>query len=45
MFDGHGGKEVAAYSEKYYPKILTSEECYAKGDYKEAMRRSFLKVD
>jgi len=45
VFDGHGGREVARYSEKYYPGLLVKEEGFAKGDYKDALRRSFLKVD
>jgi len=45
VFDGHGGREVAHYAEKYYPNILKKEDGFNKGEYKEAMRRSFLNVD
>jgi serine/threonine protein phosphatase PrpC len=45
VFDGHGGSEVAKYSEKHFPKILLQSDLYKKKDYKEAMRRGFLKVD
>lgn len=45
MFDGHGGREVAHYSRKYFPKILKDEISNTNGDYKEALRKGFLKVD
>lgn len=45
MFDGHGGREVAKYSEKHFPTILQADPHFAKLDYKEALRSSFMKVD
>jgi serine/threonine protein phosphatase PrpC len=45
VFDGHGGREVAKYSEKHFPHILTNEDLYKNQSYKEALRRSFMKVD
>lgn len=45
VFDGHGGREVAKYAEKHFPKILLTEDNFHQGDYKEAMRKGFLRVD
>ena len=45
MFDGHGGGEVAQYVKRHYEQILKDNEQYKSGDFKEALRRSFLKVD
>jgi hypothetical protein len=36
---------VARYSEKHYPGILQKEKEFEAGDFKEAMRKSFLNVD
>ena len=36
---------MARYSEKHYPVILQKEAEFETGDFKEAMRKSFLNVD
>ena len=38
VFDGHGGKEVAEFTEKHFQKILESNADFKKGKYKEALR-------
>ena len=45
MFDGHGGREVAAYTERHYTDILKDTEGYKGGDLQTALKQSFLKVD
>lgn len=46
VFDGHGGREVAVYTNKHYQKILGKDyETAGKEDEKEWLRASFLKVD
>ena len=45
MFDGHGGREVAKYAEKHYPRLLKQEITKNNSDLREAMRKSFLEVD
>jgi serine/threonine protein phosphatase PrpC len=45
VFDGHGGREVAYYTEKHYRDILKETEGYRCGDLPNALRQSFLKVD
>lgn len=45
MFDGHGGREVAKYSQSHFEDCLKSQSHFASKDYKEALRLSFLEVD
>lgn len=46
VFDGHGGREVAIYTNKHYEKILGKDfETLGKEDEKEWLRQSFLKLD
>lgn len=45
VFDGHGGREVACFAEKHFPTILSESDLFQKEDYKEALRKGFLKVD
>lgn len=46
MFDGHGGKEVAHYSEKHYEDVLRNvEEFKEETDIQEGLRKSFLALD
>lgn len=44
VFDGHGGREVAVFSNKHYENILQKEFKGTK-DVKEGLRVSFLNVD
>lgn len=45
VFDGHGGREVAHYTERHYCDFLRESENYKKGNYEAALKESFLKVD
>ena len=46
VFDGHGGREVAVYSNRHYQQILQKDyESLGKQNEKEWLRQSFLKVD
>jgi len=45
VFDGHGGREVAIFTQSHYEDILKRNENYKAGNYKEALRESFLQVD
>ena len=45
VFDGHGGREVATYTEQHYRDFLKDTEAYKIGDLPNALRQSFLKVD
>ena len=45
VFDGHGGREVASYTEQHYRDILKETDGYKIGDLANALRQSFLKVD
>ncbi|KAF4716354.1 hypothetical protein FOZ63_029843 [Perkinsus olseni] len=45
VFDGHGGKEVALFCARHFPKCISSLEDYQRGDVKEAMRKAYLKLD
>jgi len=45
VFDGHGGGEVAKYTKVHFEELLTNIEEYKQGNFKEGLRKSFLKVD
>ena len=46
VFDGHGGREVAVYSNRYYQEILGKDyQTQGKDNEQEWLRQSFLKVD
>jgi protein phosphatase 1G len=45
VFDGHGGAEVAKFSNKYYPQILTNCDAFKAGDYQQAMVHAFQTID
>jgi len=45
VFDGHGGREVAVFSNKHYENILTQELKSQEKDVREGLRLSFLDVD
>jgi len=45
VFDGHGGKEVAAFCKENVQKMLQSQECLKKGDYGTALRNTFMQLD
>ena len=45
VFDGHGGREVAVFSNKHYEEILAKELKSKGSDVREGLRVSFLNVD
>jgi Protein phosphatase 2C len=45
VFDGHGGREVACYTEQHFKDFLTGTEGYKKAIIEQALKQSFLKVD
>lgn len=45
MFDGHGGREVAVFSNAHYEEILKKEFKSKDKDVREGLRVSFLNVD
>ncbi len=45
VFDGHGGKEVAKFTRLKYPETLVNLEAFKVGNYEEALRQSFHKID
>lgn len=45
VFDGHGGREVACYTEKHYIDYLKANESFKGGNYELALKQSFLKID
>ena len=46
VFDGHGGQEVARFTEKHYPEVLKSQKDFTSGEnILEGLRRSFLGLD
>ena len=45
VFDGHGGGEVAKYTKSHFEELLVQVEEYKQADYKEGLRKGFLKVD
>lgn len=45
VFDGHGGDDVAKFTEIHFQKILEDNDDFKKGNYKEALRKSFHDLD
>ncbi len=45
VFDGHGGHEVAQYSDKHFVKELKRLPSFKKKDYRAALTECFLKMD
>ncbi|KAK3242892.1 hypothetical protein CYMTET_47435 [Cymbomonas tetramitiformis] len=45
VFDGHGGKEVAAYCARHLPSTLLENESYLKGEYSASLQETYLKMD
>ena len=45
VFDGHGGGEVAKYTKRHFEELLVEIEEYKSADYKEGLRKGFLKID
>ncbi|AWU73404.1 uncharacterized protein C5L36_0A00180 [Pichia kudriavzevii] len=45
VYDGHGGEKVAIFTGENLPKILAKSENYAKGDYIQALKDTFLAAD
>ena len=43
--DEHGGGEVAKYTKAHFEELLLDVEEYKQSDFKEGLRKSFLKVD
>merc|ERR1712137_534254 len=45
VFDGHGGKEVSKFVKQFYVDELLKNENYKAGNYVEALKESFLRMD
>lgn len=45
VFDGHGGREVAIYTEQHFTDYLKNNESYKAEKFDVALKESFLKVD
>lgn len=45
VFDGHGGKEVAAFTNEHFKNILIEQAEFKKGLYQKALENAFLKLD
>ncbi|KAI9477157.1 phosphatase 2C-domain-containing protein [Zychaea mexicana] len=45
VFDGHGGSAVAKYSGEHLHNLVFDSKFYQQGDYREALRSSFLGID
>ncbi|EGR27921.1 protein phosphatase 2c, putative [Ichthyophthirius multifiliis] len=45
VFDGHGGKVVAEFVEKYFIKQLVENQSYKNGQYVQALEETFLCMD
>ena len=45
VFDGHGGKEVAAFAEKHFKDILLAEPNFKKAKYDAALTEAFHIID
>ena len=45
VFDGHGGSEVAKFCEQYFGTYLLQNVNFQKGNYGEALKENFFKMD
>lgn len=45
MFDGHGGKEVAAFVEKHFIEELKKNKNFKELKFEDALKETFLKMD
>ena len=45
VFDGHGGKEVAIFVERYFIDELTKNANYMQLKFKEALTETFIQMD
>lgn len=45
VFDGHGGCEVAHYTENHFIDELKKSESFRRGDYRNALIETFLNID
>ncbi|MBS1889889.1 MAG: hypothetical protein JST59_01230 [Actinobacteria bacterium] len=45
VFDGHGGGEVAKFTEKHFAEELLNNENFGKKKYEQALSDTFLKID
>lgn len=45
VFDGHGGREVARFVKNHFTEELLENINFKKGNYKEAMIETFLRID
>lgn len=45
VFDGHGGREVAVFVQNHFVKEFLSNKSYLKGDVKQGLKETFLKMD
>ena len=45
VFDGHGGGEVARFTERHFGEELVNNENFSKKKYEQALTETFLKMD
>eukprot|EP00344_Euplotes_crassus_P000638 CAMPEP_0196994186 /NCGR_PEP_ID=MMETSP1380-20130617/459_1 /TAXON_ID=5936 /ORGANISM="Euplotes crassus, Strain CT5" /LENGTH=293 /DNA_ID=CAMNT_0042409491 /DNA_START=111 /DNA_END=992 /DNA_ORIENTATION=+ len=45
VFDGHGGNQVAEWIRDNFAKEMFKFDSYSKGDYKTALRETFIRMD
>jgi len=45
VFDGHGGKEVAKYTERHFVDELLANKAFKEGKYANALSETFLRID
>lgn len=45
VFDGHGGAEVSTFVERHFITELQNNPNYAKQNYEQALKQTFLKMD
>jgi len=45
VFDGHGGREMAKFVSKYFISELQKNNEYKKGNYEEALKQNFFRMD